>query len=162
MTDPKKIFGTKPRSMLEFVGWLFNDHNSSFKSYCELIGASPWRDETGVKLLMIDEAHEFLSQPMEESWFVRPEEPEVGRNKKYDTHDTTPESIAWHHEWHERRKLYDNWQPLFKGEWDLTSLGYLIYNEDTEDKAGFWIGELKTLNDFLTHCEKQGIELEFN
>lgn len=145
------LFGTTPRDTHDYVGWLMTNEGQEFllNRYLSVKYSKP-----EVYRELVNEAHTFLSQPMKREWFERGEEPFKLIDSPY-----YPNTGQINPYW----KMWQNWQPLFKGEWEIETM-----SKNGKDQTGILFnGELEcfledcsTLNDFLTTTKH--IEKEFN
>jgi len=88
-----------------------------------------------------------LSQPMTKEMFMRGEEPKVFRVKDFETD----------------HKAWENWQPLFEGEWEFDQNDYIMhwfFTNKVNDEILQILKEGITLNDFLT--ENKGLKWNEN
>ena len=163
MNNPINIFGKTPRSMMAFVGWL-GSTEEGFNIWKEKIIEINTRYRANAFFALIQEAHTFLSQPMQESDFMSPPKP-------WDTFNSLDEIEEWKNHQPLFKLVGD--QPLFNGEWPLFKLvgDQPLFNGEWEKMAettdlgfriaGFGYIRNKTRNDFIKYCEDNGIELEF-
>ena len=158
---------------MEDIKDIFGTHLRSMLEYVGWIKKEA-QFKTKAYLDYVPAAHTILSQPIKEEWFVRPEEP-----KKDNPLD---EGMIEYEKW-------QNWQPMFKGDWEIfndnmiyqdingddytsTIIKYtvgetyhvfkIISNSDKimERSGNVWRPIGTTLNDFATHCESKNIPLE--
>lgn len=115
--------------------------------------------------ILLEKAQDFLSKPMDISYFVRPEEPKL---EEYEMNDfmnvsngtSRPDGFnsAAEKRWWGNYKNWQNWQPLFAEELDVDKENLICHKGIRINLP--WVGI--SLNDFATHCFKQGIELKLN
>lgn len=160
---PTQIFGPHLRDMMEYVGLLKTEEGKQLIREgvdSVLHRNTMYKDLRFHKL--IDQAHTFLSQPMQESWFVRPAKPKCSHceNHNCGNNELGCGLIEDYEAW-------QNWQPLFLGEWRFDSDGDLMKLDkerniwkviaDKEEWESF-----KDLNAFALHCAAKNIPLELN
>ncbi len=161
-----EIFGPNLLPTHEYVGWL---NNRSAEDV-----TPTWRHDYN---FLVNTAHTFLSQPMEEGDFVRPPKPNkddfVMKSKRTIIYALDPEKAGMMdaNDYREAIDKHENWKPLFKGEWEILELTTGQFGDGSKKalclngKVFMTYKELfsfKTRNDFATHCFKQGIPLELN
>ena len=109
---PTQIFGPHLRDMMEYVGWLKETTDKTLESL-----HTDWEacdDAIRDAYDKLTKAHTFLSQPMQESWFVRPAKPKCSHCENHNCGNNElgcgliEDYEAWQH-----------WQPLFLGEWEV-------------------------------------------
>lgn len=149
--NPTKIFGPIARDTHSYVGWL--EANQS--------GGCRLSTEGGRRLI---KAYNFLSQPLQERWFVRPKEPDRG----YWVTRINPDGSEYMenpHEYDDAVKSWQSWQPMFLGEWDI---GYNASGEAVVIEICYenlfigYLDNIDSLDEFFSICKRLGVELKFN
>ena len=169
MINPIKTFGKTPRSMMAFVGKKKKKtvHGEDYDSETFVnddLGHSCSQHIFCNKIL---EAYQFLSQPMQESDFVKPHPINGFAKGTYSCKCGKCQELFMG----DKRAVtcskcsgFDDYH-LFKGEWKVESYPQWFKSSRLIFKDGKRIGEIhafKTRNDFIKYCEDNGIELEFN
>ena len=157
------IFGTHLRDMHSYVGWLTKtdegaNHQMQFfvEKHSEFLASDQF---------LIRKAHTILSLPMKEEYFVRGSEPiwEDFKGKSYHPEMNSEECLNAHQEDHEiftnALEKWQNWTPMFKGEWEVKEDGELVLN-GVELRVR--IKDFDNLNEFATWAKKTDLELELN
>lgn len=152
-----QLFGRILRPTHDFVGWAKTQegYNHIYKTF---------------KLPHdgMDKAHSFTSLPMNKRWFERGERPKfIMDGVKVDT--LSGEDIGRACEIDAKNsEAWENWTPLLEGDWEIInqdSGGFYIKGLIEGNEVNYFVerGEItETLNDFITHCTKQEIELVIN
>jgi len=125
------------------------------KTFLELLN----NDEIAEIIMDIVNVIQFYSQPFTKDMIVRPEEP---WRKQYIINGESPEDADKYH--NEDMKEWNNWQPLFKGEWEVIPSnpgGIILYNGKTFEPGTSILANLKILDDFIREALKAGIKLEW-
>tara|TARA_X000001382_G_scaffold25412_3_gene16002 strand:+ start:8681 stop:9190 length:510 start_codon:yes stop_codon:yes gene_type:complete len=160
-----EIFGTTPRDMMDYVGWL-----KTMDGIKHLHKGTTIEHESDSNRRYVDfvvEAHSFLSQPMKREWFERPHPINGFANGSYACECGECNEIFMG----DKRAVrcskcsgYDDWQPLFKGEWVIESMGngrYLAWlTKEWESYSAQRFDNQTTLNDFL--YQNKEIDKEYN
>lgn len=103
--------------------------------------------------LKTSEVHEFKNQPFTKDMIVRPEEPKFDENAKW----------AYYQNQHQKEmKAWQNWQPLFEGEWEVVdrlNIDYAGYS--TLSDGCILVPTNGTTDDFIREAKKAGIKLRW-
>jgi hypothetical protein len=138
------LFGRVLRSTHDYVGFMKTDEA------VDLLNKSV--QTIGDALDAIDKAHSFTSLPMDKIWFERGEESKE-RDFYLDSNPTDP--FVDLYAYAKALKIHKNWTPLLEGDWKLKGDYLLLNREIICDSFNF---KRMTLDDFINHCTKQGIE----
>lgn len=160
MIDPIKIFGKTPRSTNEFVVWLKKGISRS--EFLSLIERDDRLSDNEQRFTLVSLVERHNSQPLKESDFVRP--PLPNRTDYSFDQESFDRDLENH----------NNWTPKFKGKIEVNEgtpdliffkrmtlwfapIGMMLRMEEIADYSFI----IQDYNEFFTHCESQGIELEF-
>ena len=105
----KELFNTEnPQTFLEWYGWSKTGDGHGF-----LFNQSKRRPFVS----MSDKAHQFLSQPFTKDMVIRPDEPVV--LWQYEGSRMEQDEQAQHEEQKRLHRQWQNWQPVFLGDWKI-------------------------------------------
>jgi hypothetical protein len=155
------LFGRILRSTHDYVGWIQGRENE------KLIISGKYKKL--LPIFFIRKVHKFNSLPIDKRWFERGEEPQEEDFGHYSgtewLGDTGFEDAS---NFQEAYHNWQNWTPLLEGDWEIInqdSGGFYIKGLIEGNEVNYFVerGEItETLNDFITQCNKQGIELVIN
>ncbi len=122
--------------------------------------------KTFLELVVSDKKHlysgdgiaQFYSQHFTKDMIVRPEI--KYREGIYSNEGLTPEliekiGVSWQSEIDR-----NNWQPLFKGEWEWLNRHYVDY-KTADGKGQILVSNVGSIDDFIREAKKAGIKLEW-
>jgi hypothetical protein len=171
-----QLFGRILRSTHDYVGWVEESHASFVQKACleilkeEKIEFSEFLlekySDRDCSWCCAMKVHSFNSLPMDKRWFERGEEPQLEDYCEADFMNICEEGGKEEVEkrWYADYESWQNWTPLLEGDWEIVenfeATKYLVISNSK--KIRFVIEKYSTLNDFITHCNKQGIELVIN